>query len=59
MRESQRTTRAKDVVWCDTDSHEVVDVNDKGGSMRKGKRKRMYRVEGGKVDDLILFEAGS
>lgn len=29
-RESQRTTRAKDVVWCDTDSHEVVDVNDKG-----------------------------
>lgn len=24
-------TRAKDVVWCDMDSHEVVDVVDSGG----------------------------
>lgn len=24
------TTRAKDVVWCDTDSYKVVDVVDTG-----------------------------
>ena len=43
--------RAKDVVWCDTDSHEVdVDVNDKGSTIGgEGKRKKGWiRLREGK-----------